>query len=66
MINVEEQYVPYTFLPFLAEAGGFLGIFLGYSAFDLIKLLVKLIQKVPRKPKKGKMVSLLKKLLNII
>ena len=58
MINVEEQYVPYTFLPFLAEAGGFLGIFLGYSAYDLIKLLVNLIQMMPRKKKKGEIVPL--------
>ena len=33
-MNVEEQYWTYTFMSYIAENGGFVGLFLGYSVLS--------------------------------
>ena len=43
---LEEEFYSFTFLKFLAETGGFMGIFLGLSLCDLIGLAISLISKV--------------------
>ena len=44
-IKKKVQYVPYTMMPLFAEVGGFLGIFLGFSTYDLIAMIVQLVLK---------------------
>ena len=47
-MSIEEEYVPYTAVPFLAEVGGFMGIFIGLSVYDLIAKGVSLVEKMLR------------------
>ena len=39
-LDIEEQYTAYTLLAFLAEVGGFVGLFLGLSILDLTNTMI--------------------------
>ena len=38
-MSVTEQFLSYTFLNYVAESGGFVGLFLGYSLLQITELL---------------------------
>ena len=42
-VTVEEEYVLLDFPALLAAVGGFMGMLLGWSAFDLIKLIARFL-----------------------
>ena len=39
-VILKEQYINYQALSFLAESGGYVGIYLGLSIFDLVKTVI--------------------------
>ena len=39
IMQVSEQFWAYTFLAYIAECGGFVGLFLGYSLLQIEDLL---------------------------
>ena len=45
IISVTESYYSYTELELLAEFGGYVGLFLGLSVFDLSRLLEQIFLK---------------------
>lgn len=44
MVTVTNEYYSYIWLNLLAEAGGYVGLFLGYSVFQVTDVLDKLIK----------------------
>ena len=43
LITISQDQYSYTWLNFIAEVGGYVGLFLGYSAIDLIDILIQKI-----------------------
>ena len=47
-IKVTHAYLAYTELELLAELGGYVGLFLGYSVFHLSEVIEKIIMYLPK------------------
>ena len=43
LITISQDQYSYTWLNFIAEVGGYVGLFLGYSAIDLTDVLIQKI-----------------------
>ena len=46
LITISKDHYYYTWLNFVAEFGGYVGLFLGYSVLQASDLIDKLIQKI--------------------